>query len=148
LKEWFVVLANGLYAFLTHNAMLLAVGGAAGTHARYWVGVWFRARPWAAEFPFLGTAFINLSGSFILGAATYLFQQRLPPEYGRWLLLIGTGFCGGYTTFSTFEVETFNLAVRQGSWWMALGYVTGSVLGGFIAVFLAVRLASRLFPPT
>jgi CrcB protein len=146
LKAWLAVLANGLYAFLTHKAMLLAVGGAVGTHARYWVGVWFRARPWAADYPFLGTAFINVTGSFILGVAIFLFEERIAPEYRHWLLLIGTGFCGGYTTFSTFEYETFDLAVRQGSWWLALGYVTGSVVSGFVAVLLAVRLAGLVFP--
>jgi CrcB protein len=146
LKGWFLVLANGLYGLLTHKAVLLAVGGAAGTHMRYWVGVWFKAQSWAADFPFLATAFINLSGSFLLGAAIFLFDQRIAPEYRHWLLLIGTGFCGGYTTFSTFEYESFDLAIHQGSWWLALAYVLGSVVGGFLAVLLAVRLAGLLFP--
>jgi CrcB protein len=138
---------NGLYQFLTHKTVLLTVGGAAGTNARYWVGVWYRSLPMAVDFPFLGTTFINVSGSFILGAAVFLIEQRLAPEQRYWILLIGTGFCGGYTTFSTFAYETFDVAFRQGSWWLALANVVVSVVGGFVAVVLAVKLADGIFSP-
>ena len=122
---------------------LLMLGGAVGTYARYWIGRWFNLQPWAQGFPY-GTFFINISGSFVLAIAAVLILERLPPEHQDWYLLIGTGFCGGYTTFSTFEWETFQL-VRDGSWWYALANVCGSVLAGFVGVLLGVTLVGLVF---
>jgi CrcB protein len=124
--------------------VMLMVGGALGTYARYWLSRWFSVQPWAQGFPY-GTFVINVSGSFILGIAATVILERLPPEHQDWYLLIGTGFCGGYTTFSTFEWETFKL-VRDGSWYYALANTLGSVLVGFAAVLLAVVLVNGLFP--
>jgi CrcB protein len=88
---------------------------------------------------------INVSGSFILAAAATIIYERLPPEYGNLYLLVGTGFCGGYTTFSLFEWETFKL-VAGGSWWYALANVVGSVAAGFLGVVLAVILVEWIYP--
>ena len=125
---------------------LLMLGGALGTLARYGVGRWAASHWWGREFFFLGTLFVNVSGSFALGvAAVILLDARLPPHYQNWFLLVGTGFCGGFTTFSTFQWETYQL-VRDGSWWLALAYVFGSVLAGFLGIVLAVALVHGLFP--
>lgn len=123
---------------------MLIVGGALGTCLRYWIGKWFNAQPWGQSFPY-GTFFVNVTGSFILGFVAVVILERLPPEHQNWYLLIGTGFCGGYTTFSTFEWETFKL-VRDGSYWYALANVFGSVIVGFIGVILGVLAANLLFP--
>src|SRR5262245_51077846 len=131
--------------FLLRNKMLmLMLGGAIGTYCRYWLGKWFNSQPWGQSFPY-GTMFINVTGSFILGAAAVIILERLPPEHEDLYLLLGTGFCGGYTTFSTFEWETFKL-VRDGSYWAALGNVMGSVVAGFVGVLLGVILVGSLLP--
>jgi CrcB protein len=124
--------------------LLLMVGGAIGTLLRYWVGKWFGAQPWGQVFPW-GTLVINVSGSFILGLAGIIILEGLPVEYQDWYLLIGTGFCGGYTTFSTFELETYKL-VSNGSYWYALGNVLGSVLAGYVGVLLGVAIGRLIFP--
>jgi fluoride exporter len=133
-----------LYNILTHKIVLLAVGGALGTVARYGVGRWFANQPWAHGLPW-GTFAINVSGSFVLAVAAVVIFERLPPEFEPWYLLVGTGFCGGYTTFSTFQWETFEL-VRDGDWLLALANVGGSVVFGFLGILLAVGLVHVLSP--
>jgi CrcB protein len=126
-----------------HKMVLVMLGGAVGSCARYAVSKWFDLQPWAQGFPY-GTLVINASGSFILAVAAIVIFEYLPPEHQDWYLLIGTGFCGGYTTFSTFEWETFQL-IRDGSWCYALANVFGSVLAGFLGVVLAVMLVGLVF---
>ena len=127
-----------------NRTVLLMVGGAVGTLLRSGLGTWFNTQPWAQGFPF-GTLFINVSGSFVLGAAAVVILERLPPEHQDWFLLVGTGFCGGYTTFSTFEWETFRL-IRDGSWWLALANVVVSVVAGLVGVLLGVLAVGIVFP--
>jgi CrcB protein len=137
LAAWWLLLSR-------YKMLLLLLGGAAGTYARYALGRWVAGQPWAEGFPY-GTLIINVSGSFILGFASVVILERLRPEYQPLYLLVGTGFCGGFTTFSTFELETLKL-VRDGGWAAALGNVLGSVLLGFLGVLLGVMLAGLLFP--
>lgn len=144
MRETLQLLGAWCYTLLTSKLVLLAVGGALGTHARYWMARWLGEIAWAKGFP-LGTFVVNVTGTFILALVAVVILERLPPMYQHWYLFFGTGFCGGYTTFSTFEWETFRL-VRDGSLWMALANVAGSMLVGFLGVILAVALVGLLLP--
>ncbi len=120
------------------SALILALGGGAGANARYWLGALVRAYQ-TAPFPW-ATFAINVSGSVVLGFAAALFLKH-PDESRRvWYLLLGTGFCGGFTTFSTFSLETVDL-LQQGRTWAAAGYVSGSVAAGVLGLWLALKLA-------
>jgi fluoride exporter len=123
-----------LAAILTHPVTLIGLGGAVGSNARYWVGLWFRAQPWAQEYTW-GTFVINVSGSLLLGVVAAVFRDRAGP----WFLLLGTGFCGGYTTFSTFSLEVAE-AIQMGRWDLAALYAGTSVIGGLIAFAIAAAL--------
>jgi fluoride exporter len=133
-----------LYRMVTSKMFIIMLGGAVGTYLRYALGKWFNEQPWTQGLPY-GTLFINVSGSFVLAIVATIVLERLPPEHQDWYLLLGTGFCGGYTTFSTFEWETFRL-VRDGSWWYAFGNVVVSVVAGFVGVLLGVLLVNLIFP--
>src|SRR5262245_37858873 len=141
-------MSDWLISFVTHPITLLAVGGGAGANARYWLGhyiaEWQIRRCERIEFPW-ATFFINVSGSIVLGFVAALFLHQadpLHPDQARrnWYLLLGTGFCGGFTTFSTFSYETLKL-MQDGKWWAAAAYVVGSVLAGLLGVGVALNLA-------
>lgn len=87
------------------HALLVAAGGAVGAVARFLVAK-VSTSCLGAAFPY-GTLFVNITGSFILGLLTGIALGRAAvPETVR--LLVGVGFCGAFTTFSTFAVETLN----------------------------------------
>ncbi len=137
MKSW-------LAAILGHPMFLITIGGALGANARYWVGVGIRSLQWTELFP-LGTVVINITGSFLLALVAVLLLERPTPHGQAWYLLIGVGFCGAYTTFSTFEVETYKL-LRENHWPLGLVNVLGSVLAGYLAVMAGMNLAHRLWP--
>jgi fluoride exporter len=108
------------------KVFLLAVGGALGTLARYWLsGVVADRIP---TFP-LGTMVVNVTGCFIIGLMAALSLRT------EWRLFLIYGFCGGYTTFSSFGLQTLELA-RDGEWLYAAGNIIGSNVACLLAVYL------------
>jgi fluoride exporter len=118
--------------------LALAVGAAAsfGAVARYLVDQG-TVRRFGTVFP-LGTWLINISGSFVLGLITGLAAHHGLPTHV--VAVVGTGACGGYTTFSTFSYETVRL-MEDGAGLLALGNLAGSVLCGLAAAALGLGLA-------
>jgi len=118
------------------NWLNLAAGGIAGTAARY-VLAGSVNRLMGADFPY-GTLVVNASGCFLIGLFDSMAEFRfLIGPAGRLLLM--TGFCGAYTTFSTLLLETSNL-VRDGETGRALLNFFGSGIVGFILLRLGMQL--------
>jgi len=120
--------------------ILVALGGALGSVARFWFSG-LAARHLGETFPW-GTLLVNVSGSFVIG----LFFTLTEPE-GSVLaapssrLFFMTGICGGYTTFSSFSLQTLNLA-REGQWLYAGANAVLSLALCLVAVWLGHLLAS------
>jgi CrcB protein len=121
--------------------LAVSAGGALGACLRY--GVADRVgEHWHRLFP-LSTLLINLTGSFVLA----FFLTAIAPRaarWQRWRLFFATGVLGAYTTFSTFSVETAHL-LRDHHWWIAVGYVSASLVGGISAAVLGYLSFRRIF---
>lgn len=120
--------------------LMLALGAVTGAVLRYYSSLW-AASQFGTAFP-VGTLLINTAGSFVLGCFLTLATGRLAlsPETR---LLVATGFCGSFTTFSTFSYETLGL-VEQGRYGTAALYAGGSVALGLLAVAAGAALARSL----
>ena len=114
---------------------MIALGGALGAIARYQLATFIQARI-PVGFPW-GTFIVNITGCLVMGVTTTVLTDRL--VHPNWRFLIPIGFIGAYTTFSTFELETFR-AVNDGAWLVGGLNVVGSVLAGYIALWLGVVL--------
>ena len=117
----------------------LAVVVGVGAWARYAVAWLVAGRSEGAAFPW-PTFGINVVGSFLLGLFVVWFRTHPQPV---WYLLLGTGFCGGFTTFSTFSIETLEL-IEKDRLGLAVLYASGSVAAGLMGAMLAVRIAKGL----
>ena len=124
-----------------NRVLLIAFAGALGTLARYGISTW-AGKAFGPVFPY-GTLFVNLAGCFLITfVAHYSLATTYVSETAR--LTVMTGFLGGLTTYSSFDLETTNL-MRQGYWAVAALYV-GVTLGAcFVAGLLGLTLARRAF---
>jgi CrcB protein len=124
--------------------LLLAVGGVLGTYARFGLGGWVAqaaiARGWPAVLGLpLGTWVINVAGCLAIGVVAALAAGRPTWVTPEARLLMAVGFCGAFTTFSTFGLEAVTL-LTQGRWLQAATYVLLSNLGGLAAVASGLAL--------
>src|SRR5438552_10350952 len=119
---------------LWKNILLAGLGGGAGSIARFlcqkYIYAWY-----PHPFPF-GTFIVNISGCFLIGVLYALAEKGnlLTPE---WRLLLITGFCGGYTTFSSFAYENINL-LRNGDVTYFILYSISSLILGILATWLGI----------
>jgi CrcB protein len=119
------------------------LGGALGSGGRFWLSGMVAER-FGEVFP-LGTLVVNISGSFAIG-----FIAGLTDPGGSWLVrprvrqFLTLGICGGYTTFSSFSLQTFDL-ISEGDWLRAMLYAAFSVIGCLLAVWLGRSLALLVF---
>ncbi|MEP6597719.1 MAG: fluoride efflux transporter CrcB [Ginsengibacter sp.] len=114
--------------------LIIFAGSGFGGVARYGMQTWiFRIYPFT--FP-LGTFIVNSTGCFLIGLFYALSEKGnlLTPE---WRLALTTGFCGGFTTFSTFAYENMNL-LRTGDYLYFGLYIAASVVLGIVAVYLGI----------
>jgi CrcB protein len=120
--------------------LMIAIGGALGALARYQLAALIQARV-PVGFPW-GTFIVNITGCLVMGVATALFTDRLL-VHPNWRFLIPIGFIGAYTTFSTFEFETFR-AITEGAWLVGGLNVVGSVVAGYVALWLGIVLTRAI----
>jgi CrcB protein len=118
----------------------ISLGAILGANARYLIGSWAAER-WGASFPY-GTLLINLTGSLLVGIfLTFATQRALVDP--RLRLFVAVGFCGSYTTFSTYTYESINLMLN-GSWGAGLMNLLGSSGLGLLAVALGILIGRML----
>lgn len=115
--------------------VLVAVGGALGSVARYGTGVAV-GRVWNFSFP-LGTMLINIAGSLVMGLFIGLLARTTPSWQGDGRLFFAVGVLGGFTTFSSFSLDAISM-IERGEWLLAAVYVVGSVLIGLFALYLGL----------
>ena len=121
------------------QALLVFVGGGFGSVARYYIGKWLNTLENAIPY---GTLLSNILGSMLIGLILgYLAKTSNLTE--SYTLLLVTGFCGGFTTFSAFSYES-HLFLKNGDYFSFLTYTFGSIILGFLAVFLGLYLSKLL----
>lgn len=121
------------------SILAVASGGAFGAVARYLASGWVQG--YTGDFFPWGTMVVNIVGSALLGfLMTWLQSAVASPELRQFVTI---GFVGSFTTFSTFSYETVAM-LRDGEWWRAGGYLTGSVVIGLMAVWAGMSMANTL----
>ncbi len=122
------------------NILLAALGGAIGSVLRYLVGV-FSVRWFGPGFPW-GTLTVNVIGSFLIGLSVEMIARRFDASMELRVFIV-TGIIGGFTTWSSFSLDTMVLFER-GAVTAAAAYVIGSLVVSFAAVFAGLALGRAM----
>lgn len=117
------------------EVLLVALGGGVGSALRYMVSVWTRKAA-TADFPW-ATFIVNILGCLLIGLLIAWLGKQQGSQQLRLLLI--TGFCGGYTTFSAFALENVHL-LQAGHYFTAIIYTLVSIIAGILAVITAIYL--------
>lgn len=121
------------------RVLLVALAGACGALARWGTGTLVQSslgRAWP-----LGTLVVNALGCLVFGTVMGYIkpEQMQQPGYEVLRLLLLTGFCGAYTTYSTFAFDVYELWISRGPWW-AVGNIAAQLLAGLAAIALGVAM--------
>lgn len=119
--------------------LIIACGGAVGACARYWL---YNAHPLLQQKTGLATLTVNVLGSFLMGLLFVVVSERggLSPY---WRSLLGVGFLGAFTTYSTYSLDALQL-LQRGQGLLALAYLLGTMLICVIAVWAGYALGRLL----
>jgi CrcB protein len=117
--------------------LLIAIGGGLGSMLRYFLGA-TAAQRFGVRFP-VGTLTVNILACFLIGLSVE-YLNRHASLNPAWRFLIPVGFIGGFSTFSTFEWETWS-DISSGAFWIGILYVAVSLVAGFVAVGVGVAAA-------
>lgn len=122
--------------------LLIGLGGGVGSMLRYATTLLFAGRAQAGQFPY-GTFAVNVIGCFVIGVV-YALAERFGWFTPQLRLLLATGLCGGYTTFSAFAYENIHL-IQQSNYMMAAAYILLSVVVCLLSVGLGLWLVKSVF---
>lgn len=122
-----------------YKLFLIAVGGGIGSVMRFIISAGIHQ--WANKVFFWGTISVNIIGSFIIGIAWALFEHHIEHEHLRFFIMIG--LLGGFTTFSSFSLESLTL-FKNNDFKMALSYILITNIGGISAAFLSYYAVNAL----
>jgi CrcB protein len=121
-----------------YHFLAVGIGGFFGSMLRYGVAKVLDAR-FVLTIP-LGTLSVNIVGSLVLGFVMAIVSKRIDSEL--WRLFLGVGFCGGFTTFSTFALENFNY-LHQRLYYEFITYTLASLVGCVVAVMLGIWIGNK-----